>query len=62
MDDSLERPNPLQKPVPTLEQQGENDEGSTDGEDEGPDWTKLPYVFQLRQCNMKSWAHILYSQ
>ncbi|KAJ3558955.1 hypothetical protein NM688_g625 [Phlebia brevispora] len=46
MDDSLEVPTSTLQPIPTHEQHGENDEGSIDDEDEGPDWTKLPNVLR----------------
>lgn len=43
MDDSLEIPSIV--PKHTSEERAEDDDAQSSGdEDEGPDWTKLPYV------------------
>lgn len=42
MDDNLETPTVIAKPVD--EGREDDEEASSGDEDEGPDWTKLPYV------------------
>ena len=44
MDDSLEVPGVVAKPSPSDERREDDDAQSSGDEDEGPDWTKLPYV------------------
>ena len=44
MDDTLERPSFVQKPLASKDQQDGDDEGSSEDDDERPDWTKLPYA------------------
>ena len=43
MDDNLETP--FAAPKPDAPQEREEDEQSSGDEDQGPDWTKIPYVF-----------------
>ena len=42
MDDNLETP--FAAPKPDVPQEREEDEQSSGDEDQGPDWTKIPYV------------------
>jgi tRNA-splicing endonuclease subunit Sen54 len=41
MDDNLEQPDIISKPLPPDQKAPEDDEQSSEDEDEGPDWTKL---------------------
>ena len=43
MDDNLEAP--FAAPKPDAPPEREEDEQSSGDEDQGPDWTKIPYVF-----------------
>lgn len=45
MDDDLGQPNVLPENPPPEKREPEDEEQSSGDEDEGPDWTKLPYVF-----------------
>ncbi len=42
MDDHLEHPHVVAKPLAPQELHEDHDEHSSGDEDEGPDWTKLP--------------------
>lgn len=44
MDDDLGQPNVLPENPPPEKREPEDEEQSSGDEDEGPDWTKLPYV------------------
>ena len=44
MDDNLETPSTIAKPTPSEENREDDDAQSSGDEDEGPDWTKLPYA------------------
>jgi hypothetical protein len=44
MDDSIEAPSFVTKPTLSDERREDDDAQSSGDEDEGPDWTKLPYV------------------
>ncbi len=45
MDDTLEMPTAA--PKPDVPQENEEEENSSGDEDQGPDWTKIPYAFAL---------------
>lgn len=45
MDDTLEMPTAA--PKPDVPQETEEEENSSGDEDQGPDWTKIPYVLAL---------------
>lgn len=47
MDDSLEIPSTVTKPPSSDERREDDDAQSSGDEDEGPDWTKLPYDHTL---------------
>lgn len=57
MDDLYESPKEEAPRIPNIEAE---EDGESSGEEDGPDWTKLPLVSTWRLCASESYSNILF--